>query len=563
MLAELGSLSVEFTRLAQITKEPKYYDAVARITNELDIWQNNTKMPGLWPLMLDASGCKKPDISLTSQIDHSSLNGPGTGNNQYSNSSASIASEPDAATPISSPDTKISKDSPVETSRVANPEENNIKDAETPKMKPSIEDLSKSNVGISKRQLSDEDVTSGANGAEMDREEQPDCEPQGLTSLPGSINGEFTLGGMADSVYEYLPKQYMLLGGLEDVYRRMYEAAMETTKAHLLFRPMLPDNRNVLHSGMIKTNGDLANPLKTILHPEGTHLTCFAGGMFAIGAKIFNRDGDLEIAKKLTDGCVWAYEATVTGIMPEHYHTVPCKSQETCIWNETLYFEALDPHRETREKSRQIQQQQLSLSEEKHRAPEKALDETKENKKLEQPENVEATPITNGTTVAETTFAVDAASTAQASMPREKEESSPKLEKFKRQLVDFESEISSKPAGKVAGTPTSEDVPEAKAVPVNESDNNKKEPSKNDTVESQPESEPKPEPIAKWTDDLVNLAQTADTSEHIPTHEEFVEDKIRNARLPTGMTKVIGSSYSLRYVMIPTFHHLAFILTRS
>lgn len=70
VLAELGSLSVEFTRLAQITKEAKYYDAVARITNELDIWQNNTKMPGLWPQQVDASGCKKPDMNTQSNYDY-------------------------------------------------------------------------------------------------------------------------------------------------------------------------------------------------------------------------------------------------------------------------------------------------------------------------------------------------------------------------------------------------------------------------------------------------------------------------------------------------------------
>ena len=66
VLAELGSLSVEFTRLAQITKESKYYDAIARITNEFEIWQNHTRLPGLWPLKVDASGCKKPDTGSSS-----------------------------------------------------------------------------------------------------------------------------------------------------------------------------------------------------------------------------------------------------------------------------------------------------------------------------------------------------------------------------------------------------------------------------------------------------------------------------------------------------------------
>lgn len=50
---------MEFTRLAQITGNATYYDAIARITNALDEFQMNTTFPGLWPIHIDASGCKK------------------------------------------------------------------------------------------------------------------------------------------------------------------------------------------------------------------------------------------------------------------------------------------------------------------------------------------------------------------------------------------------------------------------------------------------------------------------------------------------------------------------
>jgi mannosyl-oligosaccharide alpha-1,2-mannosidase len=50
----LGSLTMEFTRLAQITRESKYYDAVARITMLLDRTQDTTRIPGLWPTTLNA-----------------------------------------------------------------------------------------------------------------------------------------------------------------------------------------------------------------------------------------------------------------------------------------------------------------------------------------------------------------------------------------------------------------------------------------------------------------------------------------------------------------------------
>lgn len=54
VVAELGSLTVEFTRLAQLTGESKYFDAVQRITNELQAQQHDTKLPGLWPIGVDA-----------------------------------------------------------------------------------------------------------------------------------------------------------------------------------------------------------------------------------------------------------------------------------------------------------------------------------------------------------------------------------------------------------------------------------------------------------------------------------------------------------------------------
>lgn len=307
VLAELGSLSVEFTRLAQITKEAKYYDAVARITIEFEKWQNYTKMPGLWPQKVDASGCKKEEVPSMSPIEHSRQKGPGVSEllpqggeiSKPSVGASSLESEGD-----------VSKEATSQTK-------------------------------LTKRQSADDALRVLST--------KPDCVPQGLASPPYSSTETFTLGGQADSVYEYLPKEYMLLGGLESRYQRMYEMSTETTKKYLLFRPMIEDEkRDVLFSGQVTTQGHLDDKDETQLKAEGTHLTCFVGGMFAIGAKIFDRSHDLELAWKLTDGCVWAYESTATGIMPEHFIALPCESREKCPWNETAYWEALDPYRSTR-----------------------------------------------------------------------------------------------------------------------------------------------------------------------------------------------------------------------
>lgn len=54
-MAVLGSLSLEFTRLAQITGNQKYYDGIQRVTNELEKWQDETNLPGMWPSMVDAT----------------------------------------------------------------------------------------------------------------------------------------------------------------------------------------------------------------------------------------------------------------------------------------------------------------------------------------------------------------------------------------------------------------------------------------------------------------------------------------------------------------------------
>lgn len=54
LLAEIGSLTLEFTRLTQLSGDPKYFDAVQRITDVLESRQNHTKVPGMWPVNLDA-----------------------------------------------------------------------------------------------------------------------------------------------------------------------------------------------------------------------------------------------------------------------------------------------------------------------------------------------------------------------------------------------------------------------------------------------------------------------------------------------------------------------------
>jgi mannosyl-oligosaccharide alpha-1,2-mannosidase len=154
----------------------------------------------------------------------------------------------------------------------------------------------------------------------------------------------FTVGGMADSTYEYLPKEHMLLGAQTGQYRKMYAAAMETIKKRLLFRPMTKGGEDLLFAGNLHASANTGNLLAsadTNSHPEPQweHLKCFFGGTVGIAAKVFNRPEELSIARKLTDGCIWAYDVMPSGIMPESMHLSPCRSMDSCEWDEQKWYQ--------------------------------------------------------------------------------------------------------------------------------------------------------------------------------------------------------------------------------
>jgi mannosyl-oligosaccharide alpha-1,2-mannosidase len=152
-------------------------------------------------------------------------------------------------------------------------------------------------------------------------------------------NGVFTLGGLSDSIYEYFPKQYLLLGGSMPQYRKLYVDFIDAAKKHMFFRPLTESNLDILFSGNVHVH-TVGSPH---LDPKGQHLGCFVGGMVGLGALIFDRPADLTTAIQLTDGCVWAYNSTATGIMPEIFHLVPCEGRTAaeCKWSDAAWHTAL------------------------------------------------------------------------------------------------------------------------------------------------------------------------------------------------------------------------------
>jgi mannosyl-oligosaccharide alpha-1,2-mannosidase len=123
--------------------------------------------------------------------------------------------------------------------------------------------------------------------------------------------GKFTsnlvsYGGLGDSFYEYLLKQYILSGKEDLRAKEMYEESIEGLVNRLLGKS-IPNKWQFigeyqLGQGMI---------------PEMDHLVCYVPGMLALGAEGPFEKSHLKLATALLDTCYKLYESQVTGIGPE------------------------------------------------------------------------------------------------------------------------------------------------------------------------------------------------------------------------------------------------------
>ncbi|PSN73239.1 seven-hairpin glycosidase [Corynespora cassiicola Philippines] len=176
-------------------------------------------------------------------------------------------------------------------------------------------------------------------------------EHQNDTKLPGMwpmhvsmrrqdvVSGyQFTIGGNADSLYEYLPKAHALLGSADPSskkYETMSRTFMDTAIENLFFHPMIPGEDDILISG----NCDVLDSGPR-LDPESEHLSCFIGGLYALGGRLFDNEKYVDIGGKLARGCMYAYKSMPTGIMPERYNMVKCPGadpKKPCKFDDTLY----------------------------------------------------------------------------------------------------------------------------------------------------------------------------------------------------------------------------------
>lgn len=208
IIAEMASFSMEFTRLSQLTGDMRYYDAVTHVTEVLHSQQNNTNLPGLWPVGINV---QEPDLTRDTQ---------------------------------------------------------------------------------------------------------------------------FSLGAMADSAYEYLGKTFQLLHGVgvATQYKQMYESAMDAVIKYLLFRPMVPDQADILMPTVVRAK----DPSTFIQDHSGQHLVCFVGGMLALGGRLVQNETHVEYGRRVTDACIWTYQNAPQGIMPEMFTMHACPSHEPCPYDDSL-----------------------------------------------------------------------------------------------------------------------------------------------------------------------------------------------------------------------------------
>lgn len=342
-VAELGTLSMEFTRLAQLTGENKYYDAIDRITDNLIQFQESgTAIPGLFPESIDMSGCNQTALYLKrSEESEAKKTKPAARKADDSSDFVELPRDNGDAAVDRSKQRPHSADDRIE-KRAAIPEEYpaiKTADPAPAKKKPveAADQVPEPHMPVHR------EAVPPATRVTQDEE----CIPQGFA--PGSVyTQKFHMGGGQDSAYEYFTKEYILLGGLEPKYKKLYVDTVEAVNSWLMYRPMIKDEKwDILFPAKIATAGE---PKKDMVPTyEVAHLTCFIGGMYGLGAKIFGRDQDLETAKQLTDGCVWAYQSTATGIMPEGAELMSCPTMEKCEFNQTAWYLELDSSKEYRD----------------------------------------------------------------------------------------------------------------------------------------------------------------------------------------------------------------------
>ena len=136
---------------------------------------------------------------------------------------------------------------------------------------------------------------------------------RGENEKPAFAKGKVSFGACGDSAYEYMLKIWIQGGRKEDVYRRMWDRAMDGMHEQLL--------RKSSPTGLTY----IANRIDGKLEHKMDHLVCFLGGSLALsaytdplGLDSSRARRDLRTARALTYTCYQMYARTRTGMAPEY-----------------------------------------------------------------------------------------------------------------------------------------------------------------------------------------------------------------------------------------------------
>jgi mannosyl-oligosaccharide alpha-1,2-mannosidase len=117
----------------------------------------------------------------------------------------------------------------------------------------------------------------------------------------------------------------------------MSKKFLKAASENFFFRPMLPNEDDILISGAVNAPHDANEP--PVLDPESEHLACFIGGTVALGGRLLNQEWNVQTGARLAKGCAYVYKSFPTGIGPERWNMIPCTPVRAteCKWNETLW----------------------------------------------------------------------------------------------------------------------------------------------------------------------------------------------------------------------------------
>ncbi|XP_070568664.1 mannosyl-oligosaccharide 1,2-alpha-mannosidase IA-like [Ptychodera flava] len=120
-------------------------------------------------------------------------------------------------------------------------------------------------------------------------------------------NQHACIGALGDSFYEYLLKSWIQSDHTDEQAKRMYYASIEAIEKKLKQES----------SGGLTFLGEYRSGR---IDRKMDHLSCFSGGMFALGAKGSTQEEHyLDLGAKLTETCHQAYANTATKLGPEAF----------------------------------------------------------------------------------------------------------------------------------------------------------------------------------------------------------------------------------------------------